>query len=164
MIPNFFGGHDPMNLRTVLRSSGPLKRSRSLKIATRRGTPLGKPLFVATPTITRRQMAQFGIERERDVIVAVAQINPDLSPDRIAERVECSTERVEETLAEYDADIEPTKPAGWDDPNRCPFCGSPLEDAGAGFIEHVKSSEECAISFAQWRAGIARDIGSEWIG
>lgn len=109
-------------------------------------------------------MAQYSIERERVVIVAVKQINPDLSPDRIAERVGVSTERVEETLAEYDAmDVEPANPTEWDDPHRCPFCGAALADAGAGFIEHVESSESCAVSFARWRAGIAGDIRGEWI-
>lgn len=52
----------------------------------------------------------------------------------------------------------------WDDPERCPFCGRRLADAGAGFIEHVAESPVCEDAFDQWRDRIASDIAGEWIG
>lgn len=52
----------------------------------------------------------------------------------------------------------------WNRPDYCPFCGAELDDPGAGFIDHLKQSDECASEFETWRQAIAGDIEGEWSG
>ncbi|WP_435334732.1 DUF7501 family protein [Haloarchaeobius sp. TZWWS8] len=52
----------------------------------------------------------------------------------------------------------------WDDPERCPFCGGPVSDGGAGFIDHIRLSPECEIRFKRWRDRVANDVPGEWAG
>ncbi|WP_435196865.1 DUF7501 family protein [Natronomonas sp. EA1] len=52
----------------------------------------------------------------------------------------------------------------WDDPERCPFCGDPTADGGAGFIDHIESENRCARAFERWREGVREDIEGEWSG
>jgi hypothetical protein len=52
----------------------------------------------------------------------------------------------------------------WDDPDFCPFCGTELNDPGAGFIAHVEAAPTCRRRFEAWREGVTDDIGSEWGG
>lgn len=54
--------------------------------------------------------------------------------------------------------------SGWDDPDYCPFCGTELTDAGAGFIDHVDADAECGERFEAWLEAIRDDIGGEWGG
>ena len=52
----------------------------------------------------------------------------------------------------------------WTDPYRCPFCGAGLRSPGAGFIDHVEETPECASRFEQWRDRIGDDIQGDWSG
>ncbi|WP_435362691.1 DUF7501 family protein [Haloarchaeobius sp. DYHT-AS-18] len=52
----------------------------------------------------------------------------------------------------------------WDDPERCPFCGGPVSDGGAGFIDHVEHVPECAERFERWRSQVGDDVPGEWVG
>ncbi|WP_459806307.1 DUF7501 family protein [Halopiger thermotolerans] len=101
----------------------------------------------------------------RDAVLAMKQTNPELTSDEIATRLGCSKQRVEKTLEEYDSiGTDILDPAEWEDPNQCPFCGDKLRDGGPGFIDHIEDAEDCAVSFAQWREGIAGDVQGEWVG
>ncbi len=55
-------------------------------------------------------------------------------------------------------------PQTWDDPGKCPFCTSELEDPGAGFVRHLDESPVCKQGFEQWRSSVASDMGGEWSG
>ncbi|NHN49887.1 hypothetical protein G9464_20165 [Halostella sp. JP-L12] len=57
----------------------------------------------------------------------------------------------------------PTDPT-WSDPNTCPFCDGELSDPGAGFIDHLETSDACETSFDLWRDRVTSDIGGEWSG
>jgi hypothetical protein len=50
------------------------------------------------------------------------------------------------------------------DPDYCPFCGTRLTDAGAGFVDHTEESEPCRQRFEDWKANVADDVGGEWDG
>jgi hypothetical protein len=52
----------------------------------------------------------------------------------------------------------------WDDPNRCPFCMTALDDPGAGFVEHLDDSPVCESGFETWRTSVADDMRGEWSG
>ena len=52
----------------------------------------------------------------------------------------------------------------WSDPNHCPFCGIELENPGAGFVDHIGTSEDCESGFEMWRGNIAGDMGGSWSG
>lgn len=52
----------------------------------------------------------------------------------------------------------------WDNPEQCPFCLTTLEDAGAGFIDHLDESPICSEGFDQWRTSVANDMTGEWSG
>jgi hypothetical protein len=52
----------------------------------------------------------------------------------------------------------------WDNPDYCPFCGAPLTDGGAGFIDHVDESPPCAERFEAWRQNVAGDVAGDWSG
>ncbi|WP_121822951.1 DUF7501 family protein [Halostella salina] len=63
-----------------------------------------------------------------------------------------------------DEEVESVAETDWSDPDRCPFCGGALSDPGAGFVDHIEESPDCAERFDQWRDAIAGDVGSEWGG
>ncbi|WP_192498330.1 DUF7501 family protein [Halorussus halophilus] len=52
----------------------------------------------------------------------------------------------------------------WNDPNHCPFCGTELETPGAGFVDHLGTSEECETGFETWRSNVAGDLAGGWSG
>lgn len=52
----------------------------------------------------------------------------------------------------------------WEDPNRCPFCRSELDDPGAGFLAHLEESSVCERGFETWRTSVADDMRGEWSG
>jgi hypothetical protein len=52
----------------------------------------------------------------------------------------------------------------WTDTEACPFCQDELTDAGAGFIDHIESSPECATGFECWRGRVADDMTGGWSG
>jgi hypothetical protein len=54
--------------------------------------------------------------------------------------------------------------AGLGPPDFCPFCGTHLADAGAGFVDHVAESPACAERFEAWRENVADDVGGDWGG
>lgn len=99
-------------------------------------------------------------------ILVKAYANPDLTPGDIADAVDRSESHVRDVLDEYadDEQIDAITATDWDDPNRCPFCGTGLPDGGPGFMTHVDESPECSIEFERWREQIASDIGGEWTG
>lgn len=102
---------------------------------------------------------------EAEAIIAIGQENPALSREQIATRLGCSVAKVERTLATHgETDVDVPEPRDWSDPDRCPFCGAPLTDGGAGFMDHIDEAEGCAVAFERWREGIAGDIGGEWSG
>jgi hypothetical protein len=39
------------------------------------------------------------------------------------------------------------------------WCGTPLEDPGAGFIDHAKASLDCYIQWQDFRANMVREGG-----
>lgn len=53
--------------------------------------------------------------------------------------------------------------SGWDNPDFCPFCGTELSDPGAGFIDHLETSETCRRRFKDWRENVAGDVSGEWM-
>ncbi|MFC6614502.1 hypothetical protein ACFQAS_05955 [Halopenitus salinus] len=57
-----------------------------------------------------------------------------------------------------------TPTPNWSDPNDCPFCGEPLSDPGAGFVDHLAESDACEAGFDDWRENVAGDMGGEWSG
>lgn len=91
------------------------------------------------------------------------QVDPELSPAELADRVARSTEAVERALDEGDVDAPADGDADWSDPDRCPFCGAALPDGGPGFVDHGESAGECAVAFARWREGVAGDVEGEWV-
>lgn len=52
----------------------------------------------------------------------------------------------------------------WSDPSTCPFCGAPLANPGAGFVDHIDESPDCESSFDHWRQNVAGDLGGAWMG
>lgn len=52
----------------------------------------------------------------------------------------------------------------WTDPGTCPFCGSALATPGAGFVDHLEESPDCAAGFEVWRENLAGDMAGEWSG
>lgn len=60
--------------------------------------------------------------------------------------------------------IEVGQEPRWDDPERCPFCGSLLADGGAGFIDHTDESPSCKAAFDRWREQVSGDVVGEWTG
>lgn len=55
-------------------------------------------------------------------------------------------------------------PRTWEDPRHCPFCGAGLEDGGPGFIDHLRTSQECKDGFELWRELVVEDIKGGWSG
>ena len=55
-------------------------------------------------------------------------------------------------------------PPNWNDPTKCPFCEDALTNGGAGFINHIDSSEACRQGFNLWRKRISADMTGEWSG
>lgn len=51
----------------------------------------------------------------------------------------------------------------WADTSVCPFCDAELADPGAGFIDHVDVSDDCAAEFDVWRSNVADDVTGGWI-
>lgn len=54
----------------------------------------------------------------------------------------------------------------WGETDECPFCGTGIPDAGAGFIDHIRADENtaCREQFNQWRNNIANDMAGGWPG
>jgi hypothetical protein len=52
----------------------------------------------------------------------------------------------------------PTTRSRWSDPRQCPFCGSDLDDGGAGFVRHVEDRPECESRFETWRRRVGGDM------
>lgn len=52
----------------------------------------------------------------------------------------------------------------WNDPDRCPFCGTLLTSPGAGFMVHLGENPDCEGEFETWRERICDDIGGGWSG
>jgi hypothetical protein len=51
----------------------------------------------------------------------------------------------------------------WTDTGVCPFCDAEIADPGAGFIDHVDDSDDCADDFDTWRTRVADDVTGGWI-
>lgn len=57
---------------------------------------------------------------------------------------------------------ETRRTPSWNGTEHCPFCGAPLPDPGAGFIEHTRRSVGCREAFEGWRSRIQDDMRGEW--
>ncbi|RQG95847.1 DUF7501 family protein [Natrarchaeobius chitinivorans] len=57
-----------------------------------------------------------------------------------------------------------TTTMNWSDPVICPFCGDELQSPGAGFIDHIRESDDCERGFEHWRENVAGDLAGEWSG
>jgi hypothetical protein len=44
-------------------------------------------------------------------------------------------------------------------PHTCMWCGIPIEDPGAGFIDHVKRSYDCFVQWQDFRNNMRREAG-----
>lgn len=44
-------------------------------------------------------------------------------------------------------------------PHTCMWCGIPIEDPGAGFIDHAKASLDCYIQWQDFRNNMKREAG-----
>lgn len=55
-------------------------------------------------------------------------------------------------------------PRAWNDPRQCPFGGAGPEDGGPGFIDHLRTSQECKDGFELWRELVVDDIKGGWSG
>jgi predicted transcriptional regulator len=104
-------------------------------------------------------------ERER-LVLTKAYADPDLTPGEIATDLGADEATVREILdAEPEETVvEAAEATDWNDPERCPFCGTALDDPGAGFVDHTEESEPCKLGFEEWRENVAGDIGGEWGG
>lgn len=102
---------------------------------------------------------------EQSVLLEAAE-HSDASPEAIAASVDATPEEVRDVLdrREVDDEVEAVADTDWDDPERCPFCGTALADGGAGFIDHIEETSDCERRFAEWREAIAGDVSGEWGG
>jgi hypothetical protein len=85
---------------------------------------------------------------------------------RSAESVDATPEEFRDVpdRREVDEEVEAVADTNWDDPERCPFCGTVLADGGTGFIDHIESTPDCDRRFEEWREAISGDLGGEWGG
>ena len=61
-------------------------------------------------------------------------------------------------------DHPPRDSPEWDNPDLCPFCGTPLLDGGIGFVDHIEDAPICKERFEAWRDQVREDIDGEWSG